>query len=53
MLLKNLKGKRPLERPRRRWEDSIKIHLKEMVCADGDWNIRLSIGSGRGLLFTC
>jgi hypothetical protein len=22
-------GKRPLERPRRRWEDNIKIYLKE------------------------
>jgi hypothetical protein len=27
----NLWGKRPLERPRRRWEDNIKIELKEMV----------------------
>jgi hypothetical protein len=29
-------GKRPLERPRRRWEDNIKMDLQEMggVCGD-------------------
>jgi len=26
----NLKNKRPLERPRRRWEDNIKIYLNEI-----------------------
>jgi hypothetical protein len=30
------KGKRPLERPRRRWEDSIKMHLQEVGCGDMD-----------------
>ena len=25
-------GKRPLERPRRRWEDNIKMDLQEMGC---------------------
>ena len=29
-------GKRPLGRPRRRWEDNIKIDLRE-VGGDGDW----------------
>ena len=29
-------GKRPLERPRRRWEDSIKMDLQE-VRGCGDW----------------
>ena len=29
-------GKRPLERPRRRWEDNIKIDLRE-VGGGGDW----------------
>jgi hypothetical protein len=29
VLVVRLKGKRPLERPRRRWEDGIKIDLKE------------------------
>jgi len=29
-------GKRPLGRPRRRWEDNIKMHLPEVGGA-GDW----------------
>ena len=32
-------GKRPLERPRRRWEDNIKIDLREMGCDPGDWKM--------------
>ena len=31
------KGKRPLVRPRRRWEDNIKIYLKEVACGGMDW----------------
>ena len=30
-------GTRPLERPRLRWEDNIKIDLKEMGCGGIDW----------------
>jgi len=30
-------GKRPLGRPRRRWEDNIKMDLQEMGCAGMDW----------------
>ncbi|KAJ4438883.1 hypothetical protein ANN_14836, partial [Periplaneta americana] len=30
-------GKRPLGRPRRRWEDNIKMHLREMGFDDSDW----------------
>ena len=30
-------GKRPLERPRRRWEDNIKMDLQEVVGGGGDW----------------
>jgi hypothetical protein len=30
-------GKRPLERPRRRWEDSIKMDLQEVGGGCGDW----------------
>jgi hypothetical protein len=30
-------GKRPLERPRRRWEDNIKIDLQEVGCGCMDW----------------
>jgi hypothetical protein len=29
--------KRPLGRPRRRWEDDIKMDLQEVVCRDMDW----------------
>ena len=31
------KGKRPLGRPRRRWEDNIKIDLQEVGCLGMDW----------------
>jgi len=31
-------GKRPLGRPRRRWEDNIKMNLQEMRCGGMDWN---------------
>jgi hypothetical protein len=30
-------GKRPLGRPRRRWEDNIKMDLQEVGCGDMDW----------------
>jgi hypothetical protein len=30
-------GKRPLGRPRRRWEDSIKMDLQEVGCGGMDW----------------
>ena len=30
-------GKRPLVRPRRRWEDNIKMDLQEMGGGGGDW----------------
>jgi hypothetical protein len=46
--------KRPLGRPRRRWEDGIRIDLKEMVCGGGGGGLsgfgRLRIGTGGGLL---
>jgi hypothetical protein len=31
-------GKRPLGRPRRRWEDNIKMDLQEVGCRGMDWN---------------
>jgi len=34
------KGTRPLGRPRRRWEDNIKMDLQEVGCGSMDW-IRL------------
>ena len=30
-------GKRPLGRPRHRWEDNIKMDLQEVVCGGMDW----------------
>ena len=30
-------GKRPLERPRRRWEDNIRMDLKEMSINTRNW----------------
>ena len=30
-------GKRPLGRPRRRWEDDIKMNLQEVGCGGMDW----------------
>ena len=30
-------GKRPLERPRSRWDDNIKIDLQEVGCGRMDW----------------
>ena len=30
-------GKRPLGRPRRRWEDNIKMYLREVGCGPRDW----------------
>jgi len=31
------KGKSPLGRPRRRWEDDIKMDLQEVGCGGMDW----------------
>ena len=30
-------GKRPLGRPRHKWEDNIKMDLQEVRCGDTDW----------------
>ena len=30
-------GKRPLGRPRRRWEDNIKMYIHEVKCGSMDW----------------
>ena len=37
VLMGKPEGKRPLGRPRRRWEDNIKIHLQEMEWGGTDW----------------
>jgi len=38
------RGKRPLERPRCRWENNIRIDVKEIGINTKNWVIRLSIG---------
>jgi len=37
VLVEKSEGKRPLGRPRRRWEDNIKIVLQEVGCGVMDW----------------
>jgi hypothetical protein len=37
VLVGKLEGKRPLGRPRRRWEDNIKMGLEEVGGGRGDW----------------
>ena len=36
-LVEKLEGKRPLGRPRRRWEDNIKMNLQEVGGGCRDW----------------
>jgi len=36
-LLRKPEGKRPFGRPRRRWEDNIKMYLQEVGCGGMDW----------------
>jgi hypothetical protein len=36
--LGKLEEKGPLGRPRRRWEDNIKLDLQEVGCGIMDWN---------------
>jgi len=50
VLVEKPKGKRPLGRPRLRWEDNIKMDLQEVGC--GVWTrlIWLRIGTGGRLL---
>jgi len=37
VLVEKPKGKRPLRRPRLRWEDNIKMNLQEVGCGNVDW----------------
>ena len=37
VLMGKREGKRPLGRPRRRWEDNIKMDLQEVGCRGMDW----------------
>jgi hypothetical protein len=37
VLVRKPEGKRPSGRPRRRWENNIKMDLQEVGCASMDW----------------
>jgi hypothetical protein len=37
ILVGNPEGKRPLGRPRRRWEDNIRMNLREIEWGGVDW----------------
>jgi hypothetical protein len=37
VLVGNPEGRRPLDRPRRRWEDNINMGLQEVGCGGLDW----------------
>jgi hypothetical protein len=37
VLMGNPKGKRPLGRPRRRWEDGIRMELREIGWGSAEW----------------
>ena len=37
VLVGKLEGKRPLGRPRRRWEGNIRMDLREVGCDPGEW----------------
>jgi hypothetical protein len=37
ILVGKSEGKRPLGRPRRRWEDNVRMDLEEVGCGCGDW----------------
>jgi hypothetical protein len=39
-------GKRPLGRPRHRWEDNIKMNLQEVGCGGMDW---IEVAQDRGM----
>jgi hypothetical protein len=41
VLVGNPEGNRPLGRPRRKWEDEIRMDLREIALGDVDW-IRLA-----------
>ena len=45
VLVGKFEGMRPLGRPRRRWEDNIKMDLREVDCDPGDWMAGLCNGS--------
>jgi hypothetical protein len=49
-LVGNPEGRRPLGRPRHRWEDNIKMDLREVGWGAWTGSIWLRIGTGGGVL---
>jgi hypothetical protein len=49
ILVVKIEGKKPLRRPERRWEDTIKMDLREMGFEVWTGLICLRIGTGGGL----
>jgi len=43
-------GKRPLGRPRHKWEDNIKMDLQELGCGGMDW---IDMAQDRDMAGTC
>ena len=37
VLVEKPEGERPLRRPRRKWENNIKMDLRDLGCDAGDW----------------
>jgi hypothetical protein len=50
VLVGKTEGTRLLGRPRRRWEDNIKINFQEVGGGRGDWMELTQIGTGGGHL---
>jgi hypothetical protein len=53
VLVEKPEGKRPLGRPRRRWEDNIKMDVQEIGGGPGDWkNLDLDRDGWRAIVST-
>ena len=50
VLVGKLEGKRPLGRPRSRWEDNIKMDFREVGSDPGDFIALAIIGNNGGLM---
>jgi hypothetical protein len=50
VLVGKLEGKKPLGRPRCRWEDNIKADLQEVGCGGKDW---IELAQDRQVAGTC
>jgi hypothetical protein len=50
VLMEKPEGKRPLGRPRRRWEGGIRLDLREIGWGSVDWIQLAQVGTSGGLL---